>query len=288
LNRAADRENGHALHLAWDHTTNHLGWSLLYEDLGRDFRADSGFVPQTGVRHTLASASYALYPSGFIRSVRPSVGFEDVREPGGPVVSQAATVGIAVDGGVQASAVWHPRERQRANDGRLFELAYGTASARFLLGRRLPYLLVTARYGDELDLLGARVGTGSSVALSANVSAADRLHAELTGERRRLDVEDGGQGLHLFTATVARAKLIYTFTARAFTRLVAEWEDLDERDAGGGRSRELRGSLLYGYRINWQSIVYVGYDNGVSRVGGVDRGRRHELFLKVAYTFRPR
>ena len=282
-----ERVTGHALHLSWDRSMRHIGWSLLVQDLGRDFRADSGFVPQTGVRRTEASVGYTVYPSGFLRSLRPQVAFADVREPGGPLVSQAASAGVAVDGGVQASLLWHPRDKERAPDGRLFELEYWTASAEFRPGRRLPYFSVTARYGDDLDLEGARVGVGSAVAISAVVSATDRLNAEVTGERRRLDVLAAGRSVRIFTATVTRAKLSYAFTPRAFMRLVAEWEEVDERQTGGALANDFQGSVLLGYRVNWQSIVYLGYDNVVALEGGTERGRRHRLFLKAAYTFGP-
>jgi hypothetical protein len=286
--RGGPTVGSHAVHLAWDRTSRTLAWSLLFQDLGRDFRADSGYVPQTGVRRTQASLGYALYPSGFVRSVRPLVSFEDVREPGGPLVSRTASIGVTVDGGVQASVSFVPREEARADDGRIHRVSYGTGSLRLLLGRRLPFLFVTGRYGDELDLQGSRVGTGSAVSLSAKANAAERLDVELGAERRRLDVPASGGSLHLFTAFVGQAKLLYTFTPRAFARAVAQWDLLDERDAGGPRSRVFGGSLLLGYRLDWQSIVYLGYDNTLARAGGLDRGRRHELFLKVAYTFRPR
>ena len=71
-------------------------------------------------------------------------------------------------------------------------------------------------------------------------------------------------------------------------RLVAEWEEVDQRQTGGSPASDFRGSVLYGYRVNWQSIVYLGYDNGVAREGGTERGRRHQLFLKAAFTLRPR
>lgn len=277
---------GHALSLAWDRSMRHLGLSLKLDDLAHDFRADSGFVPQTGVRHVRASTGYTLYPQGLLRSVRPELGFDEVRERGGGLISQDLNVGVAVDGRVQASMAWHPREQARAGDGRLFEQNYWTASARILPNRRLPYLKVTARYGDEIDIDHSRLGTGSALGLLATVSPSDRLQAELTGERRRLDVDSGADRIRLFTADVARAKLTYTFTARSFMRLVGEWEGLDESGSGGERDQSFSASVLYGYRLNWQSILYLGYDNTPASPGSTGAGRQQELFLKLGYAFR--
>ena len=277
---------GHALHLAWQRTQQHLGWAVLLEDLDRDFRADSGFVPQVGVRHLQGSMGYSLYPeAGRVRSVRPALSFDEVRERGGGLVAQSASVGLTLDGSMQASIAWHPADRERADDGRLFDLGYFTASARILPGRRVPVVFLSARHGDELDLAGSRVGTGAALAVQANVSATDRLQAELSAEQRRLDVREAARELRLFTATVARARLVYTFTPRAFARLIGEWQGVASDAAGVADTDDLGGSLLYGYRLNWQSILYLGYGNTPAAAGGDER--RQELFLKVGYAIRP-
>jgi hypothetical protein len=188
---------------------------------------------------------------------------------------------------VRASVEWRPRDRARARDGRLFEQNYWTADARILPSRRLPYLKLSARRGDELDIEHSRLGTGTALALQATVSPVDRLQAELSGERRWLDVPQGAGQVRAFTASVARAKLTCAISSRSFVRLVGEWEGLDESEAGGAEQRLLSGSALYGYQLNWQSILYVGYGNTPARAGTIEHGRQQELFIKIAYAFRP-
>jgi hypothetical protein len=277
--------SGHALVLAWERSLRALGWSVELEELSRGFRADSGFVPQTGVRELKAAAGYAFYPGGAIRMLRPQMSYERIHEPGADLVSEALVVGLAVDGRVQASLDWHPSEKGRALDGRLFDASYWTASARLLPSRRLPYLKLSARYGDEIDIERSLLGTGAALALSATLSPFDRLQAELQGERRWLDAVEGTARVRQWSASVARAKLTCTFTTRTFVRLVGEWERLDER--AGFSSHSFVGSALYGYRLNWQSILYLGYDNAPAPAASGSRGRRQELFLKLAYAFRP-
>lgn len=281
----APRVSGHALFLAWERSVRRYDSALQFEDRGSGFRADSGFVPQTGVRKLSLSGGYNLYPSGSLRKLRPQVAFDDVSEHGGGLVSRSLGLGVAVDGRLTGSLTFHPADKARAADGRLFEPSYWTASARVLPSRRLTYLELGVRRGEEVDFAGSRLGQGASVSLLAALSPADRLQAELTGERRSLDVSDPRR-VRLFTASVARAKLTYAFTARSFTRLMGEWERLDERAAAGSLASRFGGSALYGYRLNWQSILYLGYQNS-SGPPGAAGGRLHELFLKLAYAFRP-
>lgn len=280
----AANASGHGLVLAWERSRRALGWSLQLQELSPGFRADSGFVPQTGVREVSASAGYTFYPGGAIRRLRPQASYERVHQPGAELVSEALVVGLAADGRARAALDWHAREQGRARDGRLFETRYWTASARFLPSRRLPYLMLSARHGDELDIERSRLGSGTALALSATLSPLDRLQAELEGERRWLDALEGAAQRRQFTASVTRAKLTCTLTTRAFVRLVGERERLDER--AGTSEHSVLGSALFGYRLNWQSILYLGYDNRPARSAS-GPGRRHELFLKLAYVFRP-
>jgi Domain of unknown function (DUF5916) len=277
--------SGHAVLLAWERSLRQLRWAAQLEELSREFRADNGFVPQTGVRKANAAAAYSFYPRGPIRTLEPQVAYEQVRQTGGDLVSEALSLGLAADGRVQASVEWHPREKARALDGRLFEATYWTASARFLPNRRLPYLKLSARHGDELDIQRSRLGTGTALAVSATISAVDRLQAELSGERRWLDADEEGHSVRQFAASVARAKLLCTLTARSFVRLIGEWERSDEH-GGSASQRAFSGSVLYGYRLNWQSILYLGYGNSPGDPAS-GPGRQQEWFVKLAYAFRP-
>src|SRR4029078_11228970 len=97
-------------------------------------------------------------------------------------------------------------------------------------------------------------------------------------ERKWLDVPAERSSTRLFTATVSQARWSYTFTTLSFARLIGQWESLDQ---GTGAQPALSGSALYGYRLNWQSIVYIGYGN---RPGpGGERGRRAHVSLQLSH-----
>jgi hypothetical protein len=146
----------------------------------------------------------------------------------------------------------------------------------------LPYLKLVARRGEEVDIERSLLGKGTALALAATISLLDRVQAEVSGERHWLDADAGSREVRQFTASVARARLTCTIDARSLVRVTGRWEQAVER--GRPSERSFSGSALYGYRLNWQSILYVGYDNGPAPSAS---GRRHELFVKLAYAFRP-
>jgi hypothetical protein len=282
--RGSREKTDYALHLDWAHTLRQVSWSLQLEDLGRDFRADSGFVPQTGVRRITAEAGYTFYPQGIFRSLRPLLSGEQVKEQDGALVSRTLFLGLAFDGRVQGSLEWHPREEARAQDGRIFQQSYWALSTRFLPSRKVSLLTLAVRYGDEIDFAGSRLGTGSTVTFLAMLSPFDQLQAELSGERHQLDVAAGAKRVRAFLATVSQAKVTYAFTSRSFTRLIGQWDSL--REGSGADDSSFSGSVLYGYRLNWQSILYVGYGDEPGQDIELRHSRHHALFVKMSYAFR--
>ena len=51
-----------ALLLKWTHNTPKVDWFLQGQDLGPDFRADEGFIPQVGYREGYFVAGYTVRP----------------------------------------------------------------------------------------------------------------------------------------------------------------------------------------------------------------------------------
>ena len=69
----------------------------------------------------------------------------------------------------------------------------------------------------------------------------------------------------LFMARVSRLRGTYTFTARMFVRVIAQYVSTDRdprsvpRRRSGAATGLLPGSALFAYKLNWQSVLFVGY-----------------------------
>jgi hypothetical protein len=125
----------------------------------------------------------------------------------------------------------------------------------------------------------------------------DHLAVQLNGSRRQLDVSPTGTGPRderLFTADVARVKATYSFTSRAFLRLVAQRVHTTRNPdlynpAFGALPREddeVTGSALFSYKLNWQTVLFLGYSDDRAltveeRLAPIGRA----LFFKISYAF---
>ncbi len=165
-------------------------------------------------------------------------------------------------------------------------MTYYVASLSLSPSQRIAGVALDVQSGDDVDFAGQRPGKSLTVSLQATLRPTDHLALSLNGSRRWLDVSPTGTGaktLRLFTAEVARLKATYTFTSRAFLRLIGQQVEVDEEV---GRSRDFTGSALFGYKLNWQTVLFIGYgdERALSDADRLEPTSR-ELFLKISYAF---
>ena len=158
----------------------------------------------------------------------------------------------------------------------------------------ISQLSLEGALGEEIDIDNARPGHGATLTLGATVRPGDHLALRLDTSRRWIDVrpDQGGPESRLFTAQVERLKATWTFNARSYLRLIGQYERTDSDPSlyhapVEERSGSFSGSALIAYKLNWQSVLFLGYgdDRALDEDGGLDRTSR-QFFLKISYAFR--
>jgi Domain of unknown function (DUF5916) len=280
--------------LSWLHTSRTWVWRTTYEEIGDDFRADNGFLPQVGYRRFRNFLGRQFFPANFFFSrIEPIFVVELYWEREGGVLNHRVFPGVQFQGKLNSSGeldVNFDRVRvgEKLLDRKQFAYSIGVAPSRLISRVSLDGFL-----GQEIDFDNARVGNGASVGLFADVRPADHLDLQFNGTRRWLDVDSEGAGRsgRLFTATVARLRAAYTFSARAFLRVIGQYVET-KRDPGlydtdvSRKSGSFQGSALFSYKLNWQSVLFVGYgDSSVINDAGDLAHNDRQFFLKVSYAF---
>ena len=142
----------------------------------------------------------------------------------------------------------------------LFRSQRFTYVARFSPSRYLNSIGIDGNLGEQVDFAKARPGRGGTINLAATVNPTDHLEIALLENVRWLDID----GARLFTARVSPLRGTYTFTARSFVRAIGQYVSTDRHPAlflspVAMRSTTSLGSLLFAYKLNWQSVLFVGY-----------------------------
>jgi hypothetical protein len=154
-------------------------------------------------------------------------------------------------------------------------------------GGLVSRLSLQAHLGAAIDYVAYRAGRGGDAVLSVQLRATRHLELQYDGAIQWLNLS----GERLFTAQVERLKATYVFGRKTFLRAIGQYVRTDSdpsrypvpvpATAGG-----FQGSLLFGYELNWQSVVYLGYGDArelTENARPVKAGR--DFFLKVSYAF---
>ncbi len=279
--------------LSWLHSTRTWTWRTTYQDIGDAFRADDGFLPQVGFRQGRNYLGYTFWPTDFFFSRIDTAavvnGFFD-RE--NRTLNRRVFPAVQFQGKLNSSGELDYNFDAVRVGNRLLErkqLAYFLSVSPSAL---FPRVSVSGFLGGQIDFANAREGRGGQVSLQATSRPTEHLALQFNGDRQWLDVtsENGSQG-RLFTASVARLKATYTFSARAFLRAIGQYVET-RRDptlytfSVGRRSGSFQGSALFSYKLNWQSVVFLGYgDNRTLEESGQLARADRQFFLKVSYAF---
>ncbi len=280
--------SSHAGQLDWRHSSEKVDGFLSLIDRGNDFRADLGFVPQVGTREAFGMGGYTFHPTGFFSRVRPNIEADYTGERDGALVYRFVAPGIEADGPwASTSSLNCSFDRIRAGNQTLartqLHWAFSASPSRLFQS-----ISLSGQFGSDIDFENSRRGRGGTIQSQAQVRPTDHLELAFNNEFRRLDLRDGGW---LFTARVERLKATYNFSAHSFLRLIGQHVRTDRNvslypdavDAHDG-SRTL--SALYAYKLNWQTVLYLGYgtlDDLIGRSGYARAAR--QAFVKVSYAW---
>ena len=283
--------SGHAAHLRWEHNSKHADWFGFYQDVGGGFRADNGFVPQAGYREGRGAFGWQVHPKGFVSRQRTFLNVDYQYDRNGDLISRNVMPGFGMDvprdGFVQFR---YQDEQARAGDVVLGQRRIGYV-AQFSPTRWLSEIGVDGLTGGQIDFDNARPGRGSTINATARLNPTQHLELALLQNLRWLDVDTPTASGRLFTARVSRMRATYTFTSRLFVRGIGQYVSTDRdpslyTSATTAQSGEFTSSVLLSYKVNWQSVMFIGYGDAreltdENRLAPSDR----QFFVKLSYAF---
>jgi Domain of unknown function (DUF5916) len=291
---------GHASQVQWSHQTVHVDWFAQYRDISEGFRADTGFIPQVGYRELNGYTGWTFRPTNFLSRFRAHAGGGRQLDMSGNVISRNLQPGVSMDSKLSGFMQFqYVDSSARTPAGVLIERRQFQYYVQFSPSRYVAQIQSDASLGEDIDFENSRPGHGPTINASATLRPTDHLELALLANQQWLSVADAaGISRRLFTARVLRVKGTYTFTSRLFARAIAQYVSVD-RDPSlyihpvPAQSGNFGGSLLLAYKLNWQSVMFVGYGDDrelatiakdeaqARRLAPLDR----QVFVKVSYAF---
>jgi hypothetical protein len=261
------------------------------------FRADAGFQSQVGVRGGSLMLQRRFWGSAdrWFTQLRLETGAWTTRDVASNPLGEGIWVGLAYDGPGQTTVgVWPNLFMRDHFDG----VTYEGMHLIYFEGRSAPLGSVTVGLngdvGDVIDYSNGGLGRSLRLAPMVQLRLGRNVETELRHTYQRLD----GDGGRIFSANVSQLRLVYNFGPRSFVRGTVQLRRTD-RDPllhsaeVDRRSTSLLGQALYAYKVNPQTVFFLGY--GEDGGGSVDANdartpfatRARTLFVKLGYAWRP-
>jgi hypothetical protein len=286
--------SSHAGDIWYQHSDRRMDWFTEYQDFGDGFRADDGFVPQVGYRRNYGESGYTFRPeTGLFNRIRTFGQAEYSADTEHNLIFREVSPGVQLDGRWNSTSkirLAFDRVRAGTKDLPRSMVVY---TIQFSPSGNISQILLTGDYGNEVDFANARTGRGGNLTASGIVRPTSHLALTVNGALSWLDVspDSGGERRRLFTAEIARLKGTYTFSSRAFIRAIGQYVRTTRdvslyRSPTDAREGTLTGSVLLAYKLNWQTVAFLGYgDNRTLSDTNTFERQDRQFFLKVSYAF---
>jgi hypothetical protein len=281
-----------ALQLRASYSNSTIDLYTQGQDVGPEFRADQGFMPQVGYREIYGEGGITVRPKDkFFSRIRTfSYGWYD-QDYDEELLSQRISVGMGMDGRFNSFLRFEANWDDIAVGNEVFQRFRPYVYVQSSPGRVLNNVSIEAFLGEEIDFANAREGTGTTLNGSLTLRPIDRFELRANASTRWLNVDDPvlGEG-RLFLAQVERLRAAWSFSSRSFVRLIGQYVQT-ERDPSlytfpvSEKDADFGFSALFAYKVNWQTVLYLGYGDQQTYADsgqGMEASGR-QAFMKLSY-----
>jgi hypothetical protein len=277
---------------SWEFNSRNWFAYVQHEERSAGFRADSGFVPQVDVSTQVVGGGriwHGTEDSWWTR-VRLQGDWDITHDDGGRMLEREVESYIGFGGPLQSWIQVGGLSRDTLWDGVLYREEKVS-----LYGEMRPVgglaMGALARYGSQVDFANSRLGDQLRLEPFLDWNVNRHLLLRLRAALQQLDTKAGDM---VFDAAVYDLRVTWQFNRRSFLRLTAQLRDVerdpllyvDEVDA---RSRALGRQLLFSYKINPQTVFFLGYSDNHVEDDDLDTLEQSDrtYFMKLGYAWTP-
>ena len=277
-----------AAEVVYLHDTRTWEWWAAWSDIGTDFRADLGFLPQVGYEHHEVGLGYTwnARDGSWYSRLNLKAKVADTKDQSGFLLFHEDVVQFTVEGPMQSHSVVRPSRAREGFNGELFD--FNRLRLHFCAkpnGHSHAWLNLHG--GGQVDYANTRPGDFLNINAGFWYRFGRHFRIEPIFTRERMDVDEGW----LYTSTIGQLAASWQFNPRSFVRMILQHVDNEFNptlysDGRGPEYQNLFSQLLFSYKLNPRTVLFVGYsdtsfatqDYGLTQV---DR----TIFAKIGYAW---
>ncbi len=288
FNQELDSFGDEAYFVQYNHFAESWIWTGLYEDLGKDFRADTGFIPRVNTRRFRGSLQRRFFGDGSQWYTQLNFGAIGQRiEDHTGLLTDSMILGFAnFSGPLQSLLEVDVYKNKEFFDGVTYDINRVETIFQIKPSGKLAFNFF-GQIGDNIDFANSRAADSVFLNPKIELKVSRPLNLQFDHSYQTLYVEGG----RLFTANLSQFRVVYQFNVRMFVRAIIQYLDLSQNQQlytfpVEPETQELFTQFLFAYKLNPQTVLFVGYsDNrlGLQQIDLLQTDRT--FFLKVGYAF---
>lgn len=289
FDQPADPFEGFGYSVATRYDTRDWEARISWDDMGRDVRADFGFLPQVGFRGGRASVQRVFWGEGreWFDQMDVEVEAQWQEDQSGFLLERQYSLGVGYSGPLQTNGRAWVEWSAESFAGEIFDLV----EPRAFVGLQPTGWLQLNMFvglGHEIDFANVRLADEVFLNPSIGMRVGRPLELSLDHTYQRLSIDQG----RIFTANLTELRAVWHFNVRAFLRAIVQYQDVDRNPALFDRevdpeSREMFSQLLFEYKLNPQTVIFLGYSDNRFGDQSLDLTRTDRtFFLKLGYAWR--
>lgn len=285
----AIKTSGDAYYIRFRHSDENLYYQFTHNSYDDGFRSDLGFIGRVGYEKSIAGIQYTWRPDTEQWWNRISIysDWDITHDQQGRLIEKELEASLNINAIKQSYFNINGQTRKRLwNDVLFAEKGIGI-NANFK-PRSGVFLGFGYDIGDAVDFANTKIANRTGAYFEGSVNIGKHFNVNLNHSFRKLS-RDGG---HVFIANQTDVRFSYQFNIRQRLKLSLVNTNVnrdislydDEVDA---HSRNLGTQLIYSYKVNPKTLLFLGYSDAAIEDQDVDLTRMNRTFFaKFSYAFK--
>ncbi len=273
----------------YEYDTRKWNFAVDYEDYGAGFRADSGFLPRVDILKGQVIGTRRFWGEEDDWYDQWDVGtyLNHTEDHDGRLTDEIVQVWTTLRGPQQSVVELLVIRRKELFGDILYEDLDGGSLFFSIQPSGSLKLELFTEISDGIDFANNQRADQLFVNPAIEAKIGRHINASVDHTLRRLEVAGG----ELLEANLSQLRLIYNFNVRMFVRGIFQWLDV-ERDpslygfAVEPQTETLFTQLLFSYKLNARTVLFVGYADNQLGLGDIALTRTDRtFFFKLGYAW---
>ncbi|MCQ8878436.1 carbohydrate binding family 9 domain-containing protein [Pseudoalteromonas shioyasakiensis] len=284
------QQSDHAFEVEFSREKRDYKLLASYEDIGKDYRTDLGYQAQVDYKKVTLGGGQSWYldANEMVTEYSYNVDWDKTWAQDGSLLEEEYEGYVFLKGQMQSFLEVGFVHRNENYYNNFYNQNIGYIWGGFNPSKDITLNLYT-EFGSKIDYSNEQLGDLFTLEPELTWDINDHWQVQLEHSYSRLN---NPQGDNVFTANLTDLRIYYKFNMRSMLKLILQFEDIDRNEnayyyAVDKINRDYGSQLVYSYKINAQTLFYLGYsDKGYQddSLKNIERDQR-TFFTKLSYAW---